>query len=230
MRGARVLSSFLVTLAVLALIVGFSVRRDDVRAQAPLPQTTTTVAYHPVATLANQEQATVYVVNVGHDPDAEAERFTILFEDVHGDLLQPQQTCEVTAGQTCSATFLCTDGNGKKGRGACVIRATVVGEPMGCVAADLGSGQWTTNLEISSASHHSQVILGNHGDVLQLPTGTCVPGVDSGSVDSSSIDTTFSPDSSFPSPDSTFSPDSSFPSPDSSFSPDTVPPPSGGHH
>lgn len=224
MRGARVLSSFLVTLAVLALIVGFSLRRDEARAQAPLPQTTTTVTYHPVATLGSQETATVYVVNVGHDADAEPERFTILFEDVHGNLLQPEQTCEVTAGQTCSASFVCAAGNGKNGRGACVFRATVVGEPMGCVAADLGSGQWTTNLEIQSARHQTKLILGNYGDVLQLPTAPCVPGVDSGSVDSSSIDSTFSVDS-------TFSLDSTVPSPDSSFSVDsTVTPPTGAHH
>jgi hypothetical protein len=216
MSGARVLSSFLVTLAVLALIVGFSLHRDEVRAQAPLPQTTTKVAYHPVARLADQEQATVYVVNVGNDPDAEAERFTILFEDVHGNLLQPGQPCAVTAHQTCSATFVCSADH-ENSRGACVVRATVVGEAMGCVAADLGSGQWTTNLEIDSSTYQNRMILGNHGDVLQLPTGTCVPGVDSGSVDSPSID-------------STISPDSAVPPPDSPISPDAVPPSTGAHY
>ena len=213
MPGARVVSSFLVTLAVLALIVGFSLRRDNVQAQAPPAQTTTMVVYHPVATLSPLETSTVYVVNVGTDPDAPAEKFTIFFEDVQGNQVQAPSTCEVSAGETCSATYACIAGNGKKGKGACVIRATVVGEEMGCVAAGMGTGQWTTNLEILSPKRESKLILGAHGAVLQLPTETCVPGVDSG-VDSIGTDIGGSPDTPAPSVDS-FVP-----------SIDSVPPPS----
>src|SRR5262245_8164061 len=216
MARARILSSFLVTVAVLTLVVGFSLRRDgnEARAQAPAGPTTTLVRYHPVATLAGQETATVYVVNVGHDPDAAPEHFTIIFEDLKGNQLAPEQTCDVLAGQTCTASFLCPGGKGKNGNGGCVFRATVIGEEMGCVVSDMGTGQWTTNLEILSSRRESKLILGADGAVLQLPTETCVPGVDNpgGGVDSGSLDSGFSPDS-------VFSPDSSFPGVD------TVPPP-----
>jgi hypothetical protein len=184
MARARVLSGFLVTLAVLVLVVGFSLRRDTAQAQSPAEPTTTLVEYHPVSTLANQESVTVHVVNVGRDAAAPPENFTITFTDNKGNVLQ-SETCSVTAGQACSSDFICTiTGKGKDGtKGTCVVRATVIGEAMGCVTPDMGTGDWTTNLELLDKHGSSKFIAGAHGDILHLPTaGTCGGGgIDSGS-------------------------------------------------
>jgi len=198
MARARVLSSFLVTLAVLTLVVGLSMRREPAQALSSGGQTTTQVEYHPVATLANGEAATVHVTNLGTDPGAPPENFTVTFTDTKGAVLS-QQTCVVASGQTCDASFVCPAGNGKNGKGACVFRATVVGEEMACVTPGMGTGDWTTDLELFNRGGQSKMILGAHGEVLHLPTQPCGPGVDNGGLDSSSLDSGSSgPDSTFP--------------------------------
>jgi hypothetical protein len=217
MARARVLSSFVVTLAVLAVIVGLSLRREvPARAQSPAAPVTTLVNYHPVNTLVNDESVTVYVVNVGTDSGAPAEHFSILFADNKGNLLQSEVTCDVTAGQTCSATFTCTPDTAKKATSKkCQVRATVVGEAMGCVTPGMGTGDWTTNLEVFSPSGVSKLIYGAYGAVLHLPTESCGPGGVDGGVDQSSLDgAPEPPDSTLPSLDS-LSP----PSPDAHAAP-----------
>jgi hypothetical protein len=219
MERARVLSSFVVTLAVLAVIVGLSLRREEpARAAAAAQETTTLVKYHAVATIANEESITVHVVNVGQDLSAPAENFTIIFADNKGNPLS-ERSCDITAGQTCSEHFTCTVGSGKQGKGACVVRAIVVGESMGCVAPGMGTGQWMTNMEVFGSNGQTKFIQGADGAILQLPVLTCEPGVDNPGVDGFPPDIVGSPDSGFL-PDSTLPP-----SPDT-----TLPPPDSGGH
>src|SRR5262249_55545012 len=155
------------------------------RAQSPVDPVTTNVIYHPVNTLVDDESVTVHIVNVGTDPGAPAEHFTIAFADRKGNPLQPETTCEVTAGQTCWEAFVCTPAGAKReGSKHCLVRATVIGEAMGCVTPGMGTGDWTTSLEVFSPSGVSKLIYGALGAVLHLPTESCGGGGPDGGIDS----------------------------------------------
>lgn len=181
MARSRVISSFVVTLGVLALLVSFSMRSGaGVKAEGA-PTDTTTIAYLPVASLVRLEAAVVHITNVGREVGAPAEKFSVIFADTRGVMLVPEQTCTITAGQTCSVPLLAKDCPARSRReqgGACEFRAIVVGTPMACVNPDLGNGEWLASIELFGATGASKYVAGDH-DVLQLPTGVnCAPSPD----------------------------------------------------
>jgi hypothetical protein len=209
MARGRVLSSFVVTLGVLALLVALSMRKAGASVAPPSGDGTTLVAYHPVAGMIRPEVASVHVVNLGRDHDAAPEEFNIMFVDPRGVLVGETQHCEIRAGETCSALLLSQNcPTAPKGR--CEFRAVVVGDPMPCVTPDMGTGDWITNLELIEGSGSSKYVAGENA-VLHLPTGgSCtpvdlpppppdggsvdLPAVDVGSSDLPSIDIGFQPD------------------------------------
>lgn len=181
MARSRVISSFVVTLGILAILVSFSMRNGaGVKAEGA-PTDTTTIAYLPVATMVKQEAAVVHITNVGREVGAPAEKFSVIFADTRGVMLVPEQTCNITAGQTCSVQLLAKDCpmRGRRDQaGSCEFRAIIVGTPMGCVNPDQGNGQWLASIELLGTSGTSKYVTGDH-DVLQLPTGVnCAPSPD----------------------------------------------------
>ncbi len=181
MARRRVLTSFAVTLGVLALLVGLSLSRAGAQAQTT-GDDTTLVAYLPVASLASKEVAIVHVVNVGRDLTAPPEKFSIVFADTKNAMLIPEQRCEIATGQTCSVSLLSRDCPAKLRGGLCEFRVVVIGEQMPCVTPGMSTGEWTTNVELISGAGISKY-LGGDNRVLKLPTEACqgtpdAPGVD----------------------------------------------------
>ncbi|HUR33867.1 MAG TPA: hypothetical protein VM032_08725 [Vicinamibacterales bacterium] len=186
MARRRVLTSFAVTLGILSLLVGFSLRRAGAQAQTS-GDDTTLVAYLPVASLASKEVATVHVVNVGRDLTAPPEKFSIVFADVRNAMLIPEQRCEVATGQTCSVSLLAKDCPARARGGVCEFRAIVIGEPMPCVTPGMSVGDWMANVELFSGAGPSKFVAGDNR-VLTLPSDGCGGGVDTPSPDVPGID------------------------------------------
>jgi hypothetical protein len=195
MARGRVLTSFVVTLGVLALLVTLSLRNAGAQAE-PTSDGTTVVHYLPVAGMSNVQVAAVHVVNLGTDHTAAHEIFKVYFVSAAGTLLVPLQNCDIGAGQTCTV-YLTGANCPSPGQGVrCSFRAVVVGDPLVCVTPDLGTGDWMTNLEMIEPDGASRYIAGESG-VLKLPTNGCSPvdnpapddaGVDAPPVDAPPID------------------------------------------
>jgi hypothetical protein len=180
MARGRVLTSFVVTLGVLALLVALSLRNAGAQAD-PLSENTTLVANLPVAGMLKTDAAAVHVVNLGMDPTASHEKFTIWFVSplgaAAGQIIPPQQ-CDIGVGETCTVWLMGKDcpspGKGMR----CTFRAVVVGDPIACVPnANMGTGEWMTNLEMVDATGVSRYVGGETG-TLRLPTEGSCPGSD----------------------------------------------------
>lgn len=176
MARRRVLSSFVVTLGVLALLVAFSLRQAGAQADPPT-ENTTLVANLPVAGMVKPDLAAVHVVNLGRDHTAPAETFTIMFINPQGVQIIPAQQCVVQAGQTCTV-YLAGKDCPYPAKGRCTFRAVVVGEPIACPNPDMGTGEWMANLELIDPSGSSKYVAGETG-TLHLPTtNSCSPSAD----------------------------------------------------
>lgn len=206
MARVRILASFFVTLGLLGLVVAVPLWNTGAQAQSA-PPGTTLVSYLPVASLATKELAAVHVSNLG-SPSAPIERFSIMFVDAAGNLLVPEQICEVASGATCTATLPSQNCPVAGRGGVCRFRAVVVGDPVSCVTGlppATGAGDWQANLEVLGAGSVSKYVAGG-GAVLTLPTASvCAPGTDAPSPDAPPVDAAPSPDAppvdAAPSPD-----------------------------
>ena len=180
MARRRVLSSFVVTLGVLALLVAFSLRQAGAQADPPT-ENTTLVANLPVAGMVKPDLAAVHVVNLGRDHTAPAEKFTIMFVNPSGVQIIPSQQCEIGAGQTCTV-YLAGKDCPYPAKGRCTFRAVVVGEPIACPKPDMGTGEWMANLEMINPEGTSRYVAGETG-TLRLPTTNNCSTVDAPSAD-----------------------------------------------
>ncbi|MBZ5557115.1 MAG: hypothetical protein LAO77_07540 [Acidobacteriia bacterium] len=191
MRRPTALSTFVVTVVVLAVIVAVSLRKAG--AQADKPSGDSPIVYLPVAALTHNESASVHVVNVSKDHSAPALRFMIMFADARGVLLGPEKVCEARASETCTVVLSSADcpagftrpdsdrGRDKDARPQpqrCEFRAVVVGETLACSSpfAD-GAAEWTTNLELVDPSGGSKFVAGPNR-VLKLPRDSSCSGND----------------------------------------------------
>src|SRR5262245_30351580 len=102
MARHKVVSSFVVTLGVLALMVSLSLVQARVQDSPPVVDTTL-VANLPVAGLDKNGVAAVHIVNLGRDLTAPAESFNVMFVNPNGVQIIPAQHCSITAGKTCTA-------------------------------------------------------------------------------------------------------------------------------
>src|SRR5215831_9378326 len=153
MSRPTAVSTFAVTAAILVLIVAFSLRQG---ARADTPDNTTQIVYLPVAGLTHGDTGRVHVVNLTTDHSAAPLRFQIAFLDTRGVMLGPEHTCDVGAGDTCSASlpfdqcFSPIPGAPKAPR--CEFRAvvffdgTLPCQPQG--GPDNGVGNWMTDLDL----------------------------------------------------------------------------------
>ena len=193
MRRPTALSTFVVTAAVLAVIVAISLRKAG--AESNTAADTTSIVYLPVAALTHGDSARVHVVNVSKDLSAPALRFMIMFADTRGVLLGPEKVCEVRASETCTVTLSSSDcpaGFTKPGSDRdhdgdrdkqgprpprCEFRAVVVGETLACSSTSTDLPEWTTNLELVDPSGGSKFVAGPTA-VLKLPRESCTGGSD----------------------------------------------------
>jgi hypothetical protein len=200
MARGRVLTSFVVTLGVLALLVALSLRNAGAQSDPP-SEHTTLVANLPVAGLIKKEDAAaVHIVNLGRDHTAPDEKFTIMFVNPLGVQIIPAQHCEIGAGETCTVWLMAKDcpipGKGMR----CTFRAVVVGDPVACAPNEnMGTGEWMTNLEMVEGNGSSMYVAGETGTLLLPTSGSCpgvdvappqpdIPGADLGAPDVPSID------------------------------------------
>src|SRR5215211_2965482 len=105
MARGRVLTSFVVTLGVLALLVALSLRNAGAQSDPPT-ENTTLVANLPVAGLMRTDAAAVHVVNLGTDHTAPHETFTIMFVNPLGAQIIPAQQCDIGTGETCTVWLM----------------------------------------------------------------------------------------------------------------------------
>jgi hypothetical protein len=192
MRRPTALSTFVVTVAVLAVIVSMSLRKaaatsDDASAG-------TSVVYHPVAALTRGESAKVHVTNLSKDQSAPAIRFMIMFADVRGVLLMPERVCEVRASETCTVTLPSSacpagftradDDDNKNGKGPhasrCEFRAVVVGETLACSPTGAAGAEWMTDMELVETAGGSKFVTGPNA-VMKLRRELCTGDSDTGS-------------------------------------------------
>ncbi len=178
MARQRVLTSFVATLGVLALLVGLSLQRTGAQTETPKDDTTL-VAYLPVVSLGNAEVATVHVTNVGRDVNSPAEKFSVMFADARGVLLVPEQICDLRMGETCSVSLMSGSCPPSGDSRVCEFRAIVVGEELPCVTPDMGTGEWLADIELLVANRMlptriSKYVAGANR-VMKLPVAACSP-------------------------------------------------------
>ena len=152
MQGKSSFATFALTIAMLGLLIGLSLRSPNAQGSS----STTAQTYLPGASMGRDEIATVVVVNRTNDPTSPAASFGVGFFDPNGVQLKAV-TCVVAAGQSCLTPLTFPECVAASQAG-CEFNAVVTPQPQTTPQpADAGTtppGLYTANLEFQNQGGH----------------------------------------------------------------------------